>query len=49
MVSQVASLSVALFVHQTNSKKQGCLFGCLSNKQTGKKQGLAGRRECLLG
>jgi hypothetical protein len=45
MVSQVASVSVALFVHRTNNAKQGCLFSCLFNAQTGKKQGLIGRRE----
>jgi len=45
MVSQAASVSLALFVRRTNNKKQGCLFGCLFNKQTGKKQWFVGRRE----
>jgi len=45
MVSQVASVSLALFVHGTNKAKQGCLLACLFHKQTGKKQGLIGRRE----
>jgi len=47
MVSQAASVSLALFVRGTNNKKQGCLFGCLFNKQTGNRQWLVGRREKL--
>ena len=39
MVRRTASVSEALFVRLTNSEKQArCLFGCLSNKQTGNSQ-----------